>query len=190
MEPWREAARRGTTGGDASMITWEELETAAPPIAQLAKERFEGTRIALLGTIRTDGSPRISPIEPYLSRGNLLLGAMSRSLKTRDRLRDPRCVLHTAVTAPDAGDPEVKPTAVRSRRRRRFEKVARLRGGRHDPKWPSSSSWSPSLRPRSSGTCTRARCLCGAGRPTTASPRRPAGTPKPSNTLVWASALE
>ncbi len=30
------------------MITWEELETAAPPIAQLAKERFEGTRVALL----------------------------------------------------------------------------------------------------------------------------------------------
>ncbi len=33
---------------------------------------------------------------------------MSRSLKTRDLLRDPRCVLHTAVTAPDAGNPEVK----------------------------------------------------------------------------------
>ena len=90
------------------MITWEELETAAPPIAQLAKERFDGTRVALLGTIRTDGSPRISPIEPYLSQGNLLLGAMSRSLKTRDLQRDPRCVLHSAVTAPDAGDPEVK----------------------------------------------------------------------------------
>jgi hypothetical protein len=90
------------------MITWEELETAAPPIAQLAKERFEGTRVALLGTIRTDGSPRISPIEPYLSRGNLLLGSMCRSLKTRDLRRDPRCVLHSAVAAPDTGDPEVK----------------------------------------------------------------------------------
>jgi len=90
------------------MITWEELETAAPPIAQLATERFRGMRVALLGTVRADGSPRISPIEPYLSQGNLLFGAMSWSLKTRDLRRDPRCVLHSAVTAPDAGDPEVK----------------------------------------------------------------------------------
>lgn len=90
------------------MITWEELETAAPPIAQLARERLDRTRVALLGTVRADGSPRISPIEPYLSQGNLLLGAMSRSLKTRDLQRDPRCVLHTAVTAANAGDPEVK----------------------------------------------------------------------------------
>jgi hypothetical protein len=90
------------------MITWEELETAAPPIAQLATERFNGMRVALLGTVRADGSPRISPIEPYLSQGNLLFGAMSWSLKTRDLRRDPRCVLHSAVTAPDDGDPEVK----------------------------------------------------------------------------------
>jgi hypothetical protein len=90
------------------MITWQELETAAPPIAQLARQRFDGMRVALLGTVRGDGSPRISPIEPYFSQGQLLFGAMSWSLKTRDLLRDPRCVLHSAVTAPDAGDPEVK----------------------------------------------------------------------------------
>jgi Pyridoxamine 5'-phosphate oxidase len=90
------------------MITWTQLETEAPPIAQLARERFDGMRVALLGTVRSDGSPRISPIEPYLSQGHLLFGAMSWSLKTRDLRRDPRCVLHSAITAPDAGDPEVK----------------------------------------------------------------------------------
>lgn len=94
--------------GDGSMITWEELETAAPLIAQLARVRFDATGVALLGTIRADGSPRISPIEPYLSQGQLLFGAMSRSLKTRDLRNDPRCVLHSAVAAPNAGDPEVK----------------------------------------------------------------------------------
>jgi hypothetical protein len=90
------------------MISWQELETAAPPIAQLARQRFDGMRVALLGTVRSDGSPRISPIEPYLSEGHLLFGAMSWSHKTRDLLRDPRCILHSAITAPDAGDPEVK----------------------------------------------------------------------------------
>jgi len=30
------------------------------------------------------------------------------SLKTRDLLADPRCVLHSPITAPDAGEPEVK----------------------------------------------------------------------------------
>lgn len=90
------------------MITWQQLEAAAPPIAQLARQRFDGMRVALLGTVRSDGSPRISPIEPYISQGHLLFGGMSWSRKTRDLLRDPRCVLHSAITAPDAGDPEVK----------------------------------------------------------------------------------
>lgn len=94
--------------GQAPLISWQRLETEALPIAQLAKQRFDLTRIALLGTLRRDGSPRVSPVEPYLSDGQLLFGAMSWSLKTRDLLRDPRCVLHSAITGPDAGEPEVK----------------------------------------------------------------------------------
>jgi hypothetical protein len=62
----------------------------------------------LLGTLRKDGSPRISPVEPYLSQGELLFGAMTWSLKARDLVRDPRCVLHSAVTDPDGGDGELK----------------------------------------------------------------------------------
>lgn len=90
------------------MIGWQDLETAAPRVARLARQRFEVTRVALLGTIRRNGSPRISPVEPYLSQGHLLFGAMVWSLKTRDLRRDPRCVLHGAITAPDAGEAEVK----------------------------------------------------------------------------------
>jgi hypothetical protein len=33
---------------------------------------------------------------------------MSWSLKTRDLRRDPRCVLHSAITAPDQGEGELK----------------------------------------------------------------------------------
>jgi hypothetical protein len=90
------------------MISWHEFETEALAMAQLGRQRLEETRVALLGTLRKDGSSRISPIEPYLSQGHLLFGAMSWSLKTHDLLRDPRCAFHSAITAPDAGEVELK----------------------------------------------------------------------------------
>jgi hypothetical protein len=90
------------------LVSWQVLESAAPPLAQLGAQRLESARVALLGTLRKDGAPRISPVEPYLSQGRLLFGAMTWSLKTRDLLRDPRCVLHSVIDAPDAGDAEFK----------------------------------------------------------------------------------
>ena len=89
-------------------MTWRELETAAPVIARLGRERLERAGVALLATVREDGSPRISPVEPYLSQGQLLFGAMSWSLKTRDLVRDPRCTLHSAITGPDNAEGELK----------------------------------------------------------------------------------
>ena len=89
-------------------MIWRDLEAAAPEIARLGKERFDRARVALLGTLRKDGSPRISPVEPYLTQGHLLFGAMSWSLKRRDLLRDPRCVLHSAISDPDGGEGELK----------------------------------------------------------------------------------
>jgi Pyridoxamine 5'-phosphate oxidase len=89
-------------------MNWAGLEVEAPEIARLGKERFDQARVALLGSLRRDGSPRISPVEPVLAQGHLLFGAMSWSSKTRDLVRDPRCVLHSAVTDPDAGEGELK----------------------------------------------------------------------------------
>ncbi len=89
-------------------MIWRDLEAAAPEIALLGRERLDGARVAMLGTLRRDGSPRISPIEPYLTQGHLLFGAMSWSLKARDLQRDPRCVLHSAISDPDSGEGELK----------------------------------------------------------------------------------
>jgi len=89
-------------------MTWRELEVSAPEIARLGRERLDETRVGLLGTLRRDGSPRISPIEPYFVGGRLVLGAMSWSLKARDLQRDPRCVLHSAVSGPSSGEGELK----------------------------------------------------------------------------------
>ncbi|MGH3091495.1 MAG: pyridoxamine 5'-phosphate oxidase family protein [Gaiellaceae bacterium] len=89
-------------------MTWNALETGAPELARLARERFEGAGIALLGSVCRDGSPRISPVEPYFAERHLLFGAMSWSGKARDLLRDPRCVLHSAVSDPDGSEGELK----------------------------------------------------------------------------------
>jgi Pyridoxamine 5'-phosphate oxidase len=89
-------------------MTWRELERAAPEIAEPGKARFDETRVALLATLRRDGSPRISPIEPFFAEGHLLFGAMAWTLKARDLDRDPRCILHSAITGPDEGEPELK----------------------------------------------------------------------------------
>jgi Pyridoxamine 5'-phosphate oxidase len=89
-------------------MIWADFQAAAPDLARRGKECLERTGVAMLGTLLRDGSPRISPVEPFLAGGHLLLGVMARSAKARDLLRDPRCALHSAVTAPDAGEAELK----------------------------------------------------------------------------------
>jgi hypothetical protein len=84
------------------------MELRAPEIARLGMARLTSARLALLGTLRRDASPRISPIEPYIVEGQLLVGAMAWSRKADDLRRDPRYVLHSAVTAPDSGEGELK----------------------------------------------------------------------------------
>ena len=88
-------------------MRWEELEAAAPELARLGRERFDAVGIALLGTVRMGGWPRISPIAPFFARGELVVGVM-RSGKARDLRRDPRCTLQSAVTSPDPSDGELK----------------------------------------------------------------------------------
>jgi hypothetical protein len=88
--------------------TWRDLELGAPTIARAGLARLESTRVAFLGTLRCDGAPRISPIETYLAAGHLLVGALSWSPKAADLRRDPRYVLHSVVTDPDGGQPELK----------------------------------------------------------------------------------
>jgi len=88
--------------------TWRDLELGAPQIARLGRDRINAARVAMLGTLRHDGSPRISPVEPHVAEGQLLVGAIAWSRKAADLRRDPRFVLHSAVTGPDSGEGELK----------------------------------------------------------------------------------
>jgi len=78
-------------------LNWAEFAEAAPELARWGEERFKSTGLALVGTIRKDGLPRISPVEPLIVDGQLYLGMMWRSRKALDLLRDPRCLVQTTV---------------------------------------------------------------------------------------------
>lgn len=71
-------------------MNWAEFALAAPELAALGREAFEGQHLSILGTLRADGWPRISPCEIYFVGGELMLGMMRNSRKAFDLRRDAR----------------------------------------------------------------------------------------------------
>jgi hypothetical protein len=89
-------------------VRWDEFERTCPELAGLALDRFARDQLVMLGTLRRDGSPRISPCELDLAAGQLLLGMMWRSPKALDLMRDPRIVVHTVTCNREGTDGDVK----------------------------------------------------------------------------------
>lgn len=83
--------------GGAS-LTWQEFAQQDPQLAALGEERLDRNGLVMLATLRKNGWPRISPVEPLFFSGQLYLGMMWRSQKALDLLRDPRCSIHNAVS--------------------------------------------------------------------------------------------
>ena len=79
-------------------MRWDEFTAACPEIASLGEERLRARELCLLGTLRKNGYPRISPVEPEFVDGGLMLGMMWQSPKALDLRRDPRCVVHSVVS--------------------------------------------------------------------------------------------
>jgi hypothetical protein len=91
------------------MTTWAEFAEAAPRIAAIFGRRHAACgNLCLLATVRADGSPRISPMEPRLFEGHLVLVGMPGTSKFRDLARDPRFCLHTATVDPQLADGDAK----------------------------------------------------------------------------------
>ena len=78
------------------MARWSEIDSVAATLTGVAELRFAANRHHVLGTIRPDGSPRLSGTEVYFHRGDVWIGCMPTSGKVSDLRRDPRCALHTA----------------------------------------------------------------------------------------------
>lgn len=82
------------------MLSWAEFAASVPEVARPVAELLERWRFVYAGTIRRDGTPRISPVEAHVVRDELMLVMISGTLKARDLLRDPRIVLNSPVADP------------------------------------------------------------------------------------------
>ena len=89
-------------------MIWGEFKRNAPDLAALGEERFERTGLVLVATLKKNGWPRISPVEPLIADGHLYLGMMWQSRKALDLLRDPRCTVHNTISDRHGSEGEFK----------------------------------------------------------------------------------
>ena len=89
-------------------MRWTELQEQQPRLGAIAHERLVAPGVLLVVTVRRDGTPRLSPVEPFVLDGDLWLSMLLGSLKAADLLRDPRVLVHGIVTGPDGGEGELK----------------------------------------------------------------------------------
>lgn len=89
-------------------MDWSQVERRQPRLAELGRERLVGPGVVLVGTVRADGSARISPVEPFLMDGSLWLSMLWGSMKAADLVRDPRILVHSIVASRDGRDGEFK----------------------------------------------------------------------------------
>jgi hypothetical protein len=78
------------------VTTWAGFEREAPELAAAVQGRLTATRHSILGTLRSDGAPRVSGLEVHFGEGELWLAMMPDSRKADDLRRDARFALHSA----------------------------------------------------------------------------------------------
>ena len=86
------------------MTSWAEFAKQAPEFAAFGEARFR-SGVAYLGTLRTDGSPRVHPVTPIVGE-QLFLFMEPTSPKGKDLQRDARYSLHCSVEDSSGGDGE------------------------------------------------------------------------------------
>ena len=89
-------------------MRWDDLQAQQPRLGAVAHDRLLGPGVVLVATIRRDGTPRLSPVEPFVFDGDLWLSMLLSSLKAADLHRDPRVLVHSVVTGPNGEDGEIK----------------------------------------------------------------------------------
>lgn len=91
------------------MTGWKEFAEAAPRIAAVFARRHAATgNLCMLATLRSDGFPRISPVEPRFFEDHLWIPGMPGTTKFTDLARDPRFCLHTATVDTGVKDGDAK----------------------------------------------------------------------------------
>jgi Pyridoxamine 5'-phosphate oxidase len=89
-------------------VRWADLERDAPRLAARARALVVEPGVCLVATVRRDGSPRLSPVEPLLLDGDLWLSMLWGSRKAADLRADDRILVHNIVTTREGQPGEVK----------------------------------------------------------------------------------
>ncbi|NEW41623.1 pyridoxamine 5'-phosphate oxidase family protein [Nocardia cyriacigeorgica] len=91
------------------MTTWSQFTEEATRISTIFLRRHKATgNLCMLGTLRSDGFPRISPVEPMIFEDQLVIAGMPNTTKFKDLARDPRFCLHTATVDTNVSDGDAK----------------------------------------------------------------------------------
>ena len=77
------------------MASFADVENVEPDLANRVRAILSSTTNAVLGTIRRDGSPRLSGADPYFHDGQLRIWSMPRARKGQDLRRDSRVAVHS-----------------------------------------------------------------------------------------------
>jgi len=89
-------------------MRWHDFEQAQPKLAQVGRVKLGGPGVVLVATIRRDGSPRVSPVEPLFWRDDLWLSMGWRTHKAADLQRDNRILVHSIVSSREVEGGEFK----------------------------------------------------------------------------------
>jgi hypothetical protein len=99
-------------------MRWQDFAVQQAELADVGVRKLTGPRVVLVATIRRDGTPRVSPVEPLIWEGDLWLSMGLGSRKAMDLRRDPRILVHSIVTSRngEAGEFKVRGTAAEESR--------------------------------------------------------------------------
>ena len=89
-------------------MDWEQMRVRQPRLAEIGRARLIKPGVLLVGTVRRDGTPRLSPVEPWVMDGVLWLCMLWQSTKAHDLMRDPRILVHSIVTGREGTEGEFK----------------------------------------------------------------------------------
>jgi len=77
------------------MASFAHVESLEPDLAQRVRSILTSTTNAVLGTLRRDGSPRLSGADAHFHDGQLRIWSMPDARKGQDLRRDPRVSVHS-----------------------------------------------------------------------------------------------
>lgn len=79
------------------MHSWKKLNSSSPDISAFGRDRLDG-KVAYLGTIRTNGKPRVHPVTAILSDDHCFIFADPESSKVRDFAGNPQFSIHCGMS--------------------------------------------------------------------------------------------